>query len=115
MHEIKEKVLNELNVSGIEYHINGDQKYCIGSTLNICFNGVSSEALMISTKQYCGLANGSACTSKSYSPSYVLIAMGIPTSQIESSIRISWGSDTPMDDVIENLRELLKIAKQIRN
>ncbi len=115
LHEIKEKILNELNASGIEYHVNGDQKYCIDSTLNICIDGVSSEALMISTKQYCGLANGSACTSKSYSPSYVLGAMGIPTSQIENSIRISWGPGTPMDDVIENFRELLKIAKQIRN
>jgi len=115
MNVIKEKVMDLLNTFGVEYHINGDQEYCIGSTLNICIEGVSSEALMISTKQYCGLSNGSACTSKSYSPSYVLIAMGIPTSQIESSIRISWGPDTSIDDVIENLREVLEIAKQIRN
>jgi len=115
LREIKEKVLNELNASGIDYHVNGDQKYCIDSTLNICIDGVSSEALMISTKQYCGLSNGSACTSKSYSPSYVLVAMGIPTSQIENSVRISWGPDISISDVIENLRELLEIAKQIRN
>lgn len=115
MNVIKEKVLDLLNTFGVEYHINGNQEYCIGSTLNICIEGVSSEALMISTKQYCGLSNGSACTSKSYSPSYVLIAMGIPTSQIESSIRISWGPDTSIDDVIENLGEVLEIAKQITN
>ncbi|AJG99252.1 cysteine desulfurase DndA [Clostridium beijerinckii] len=115
MDVIKEKVLDLLNTFGVEYHINGDQEYCIGSTLNICIEGVSSEALMISTKQYCGLSNGSACTSKSYSPSYVLTAMGIPTSQIDSSIRISWGPDTSIDDVIENLGEVLEIAKQIRN
>lgn len=115
MNVIKEKVLDLLNTFGVEYHINGNQQYCIGSTLNICIEGVSSEALMISTKQYCGLSNGSACTSKSYSPSYVLIAMGIPISQIESAIRISWGPDTSIDDVIENLGKVLEIAKQIRN
>jgi len=115
LHEIKEQVLNELDASGIDYHVNGDQKYCIDSTLNICIDGISSEALMISTKQYCGLSNGSACTSKSYLPSYVLVAMGIPTSQIESAVRISWGPDISINDVIENLRELLEIAKQIRN
>ena len=115
MHAIKEKIIEELNDSGIAYHINGNQKYCIGNTLNVCLAGVSSEALMISTRQYCGLSNGSACTSKSYSPSYVLKAMGIPMEQIESSIRISWGPDTSIDYVADNFKELLKIAKQIRN
>lgn len=115
MHAIKEKIIVELNDSDIEYHINGNQQYCISNTLNVCLAGVSSEALMISTRQYCGLSNGSACTSKSYSPSYVLKAMGIPMEQIESSIRISWGPDTSIDYVANNFKELLKIAKQIRN
>ena len=115
MHAIKEKVLNELENSGLAYRINGGPEYCIGSTVNVCIDGVSSEALMISAKQYCGLSNGSACTSKSYFPSYVLEAMGVPIEQIESSIRISWGPDTMIDDVVKNLRELLEIAKQIKN
>lgn len=115
IHAIKKKIIAELNDSDIEYHINGNQQYCIGNTLNVCLAGVSSEALMISTRQYCGLSNGSACTSKSYSPSYVLKAMGIPMEQIESSIRISWGPDTSIDYVADNFKELLKIAKKIRN
>ena len=72
---IKEGILSVLNESGLSYQINGDQEYCVPGTLNICIDGVSSEALMISTKQFCGISNGSACTSKSYSPSYVLSAM----------------------------------------
>lgn len=115
MYAIKEKIIAELNNSSIEYYINGSQQYCMGNTLNICLTGVSSEALMISTKQYCGLSNGSACTSKSYTPSYVLEAMGIPTEQIESSIRISWGPDTSIEYVADNFKELLKVAKQIRD
>lgn len=91
---IKSKIIEELDTSGLHYSFNGDQNYCVPFTLNICIEGLSSEALMISTKQYCGLSNGSACTSKSYDPSYVLMAMGIPTEQIENSIRISWGADT---------------------
>ncbi len=70
---------------------------------------------MISTKQFCSLSNGSACTSKSYSPSYVLTAMGIPSEQIENSIRISWGPDTDQDEMLYNFSELLEIAKQIKN
>lgn len=111
--KIKEIVLEEIRKSGIDYKINGDSAYCVDSTINVCFPGVSSEALMLSTKQYCGVSNGSACTSKSYSPSYVLVAMGIPEDQIESSIRISWGPDSSAEDVRDSMRSLLQTAKQI--
>lgn len=110
---IKNIVLEEIEKSGLAYKINGDQEYCIGSTLNISFEGVSSEALMLSTKQFCGVSNGSACTSKSYSPSYVLIAMGIMEAQIESSIRISWGPNTNIEEVKEGISGMLRIAQQI--
>ena len=77
----------------IEYEINGNPKYCMPNTINICFACVSSEALMLSTKQYCGISNGLACNSKSYKPSYVLSGMGIPVEKIENLVRISWGSN----------------------
>jgi cysteine desulfurase len=111
--EIKQTILNLLNDSGVPYTINGDQNYCIDSTINICFNGISSEALMISTKQYCAISNGSACTSKSYDPSYVLVAMGIPTDKIESSVRISWGAGVEKDDVYKGFNKLLSTAKEL--
>ena len=112
--QIKEGLLIMLEESGLNYHINGDQTYCIPSTLNICIDGVSSEALMISTKHLCSISNGSACTSKSYDPSYVLTAMGIPKEQIESSIRISWGHGEEKEEVIEGFRALLEMAAQIQ-
>ena len=66
---------------------------------------------MISTKSFCGISNGSACTSKSYEPSYVLTAMGVPAYEAECSIRISWGAGTNIDDVTSNIKKLLEIAK----
>ena len=111
--KIKKVILNEINKSGIKYHINGDLNACINSTLNVCFTGISSEALMLSSKQYCGISNGSACTSKSYSPSYVLAAMGIPEEEIDSSVRISWGPDSDISKVNDNMKKFLEIAKQI--
>ena len=82
--------------------------------MNISIEGVSSEALMISTKELCSISNGSACTSKNYSPSYVLLEMGVPVEDIESSIRISWGTGTNEEDVFGNFRALLDIAKQLQ-
>lgn len=66
---------------------------------------------MLSTKQYCGISNGSACNSKSYEPSYVLTAMGIPTEKIENTVRISWGAESDCEDVVTSFKELLAVAK----
>lgn len=111
---LKRVVIKEFEESGLEYHFNGDQEHCISNTVNICIPGVMSEALMISSKQYCSISNGSACTSKSYTPSYVLSAMGISEEDIECSVRISWGPDISMDELRENIDMMLKIARQIK-
>ncbi|MBE5958717.1 MAG: aminotransferase class V-fold PLP-dependent enzyme [Lachnospiraceae bacterium] len=110
---IKQTVIEELNTSNIKYKINGCSDYCVDSTINICIPSVVSEALMLSTKQYCGISNGSACTSKSYSPSYVLKAMGIPDEDIECSIRISWGADSDLEEVRCGVRNMFEVASQI--
>lgn len=111
--DIKEELLAMLKESGVRYTFNGDQKYCVDSTINVCFEGVSSEALMISTKQYCAISNGSACTSKSYDPSYVLVAMGIPVEKIENSVRMSWGAGVEKEDVCEGFGEVLNTVKEL--
>ena len=108
--QIKDIILKELKSSGLEYQILGDQDYCIDSTINVALSGISSEALMLSSKDICGISNGSACTSKSYSPSYVLRAMDIADETINSAIRISWGKSTSLDDVRAGIIELLRTA-----
>lgn len=110
---IKAMLLELLSQSGLEYAINGTQEHCVSTTLNISFKGVSSEALMLSSKQFCGVSNGSACNSNSYAPSFVLSAMGLPLDQIESAIRISWGSQVGMDEIIQGFESLLTVAKRL--
>lgn len=112
--EIKSVLIEELNESGVHFQFNGDQDYCSVNTINLQFIGVSSEALMISTKQYCGLSNGSACTSKDYSPSYVLKAMGLTDEEAYNSVRISWGPDTDLESVRDNFNQLLQIVKNFQ-
>lgn len=89
--QIKKQLMDELKVSGVMFEINGAPQYCMPNTLNVSFLGVDSEALMLATKQYCSVSNGSACTSHDYSHSHVLTAMGLSDERIESAIRISWG------------------------
>lgn len=109
--EKKQMVLALIKDSGLDININGDQNYCMPNTVNISINGVESEALMLSSKQYCGISNGSACTSHDYSPSYVLNAMGLDADRISSAIRISWGADTDSNQMKENLTSLFEVAK----
>lgn len=90
----KEYILNTLNTANVKYVVNGDQKFCINNTLNLSFPGIDSEALMIATKKYCSVSNGSACTSQQYSPSYILQAMHLPQAQIDSAIRLGWGHES---------------------
>lgn len=109
--EIRSEILKSFETSGLNYHINGQLEQCIESTLNLEITGVSSEALMLSSKEFCGISNGSACTSKSYDLSYVLTAMGIDDTAIEDSIRISWGPDSDKAKVVEGINGLINIAK----
>ncbi len=108
---IKDRIMELLKQSGLQYRTNGDQDYCVFNTVNICIDGISSEALMLATKEYCGISNGSACNSNSYKPSYVLTAMGIPVEQIENSIRISWGPEISIKEIERSFGEMLEIAK----
>ena len=109
--ETKKQLLELLEKTGVRYEINGDQEYCVPTTLNVSFLGVSSEALMLATKQYCGVSNGSACTSSSYSHSHVLSAMHLPDDRIESAIRISWGSEVSSTDINQAVKKLLSTVE----
>lgn len=110
---IKSEILKMLDESKLEYVINGNQDYTISNTINISLLGVSSEALMLSSKKYCGISNGSACNSNEYNPSFVLKEMNIPIERIESSIRVSWGPHIELEVLRENFGELLSIAKSL--
>lgn len=109
--EKKQAVIDLIKNSGIKYVFNGNQEYCMPNTINVSFLGVESEALMLSSLQYCGISNGSACTSHDYRPSYVLMAMGVEPDRISSAIRISWGAMTDKREMISNLSRLIEVAK----
>ena len=109
----REQLISILERSGLEYELNGDQNYSIDSTLSISIKGVSSEALMLASKQFCGISNGSACNSNSYKQSYVLEAMGLPEDTIRSTIRVSWGMNIDLGSIKNSFEELVNVAKTL--
>ena len=92
---IKENFLKAID--GLAYTLNGDQEYCLPSTVNVSFHGVDAEGIFLAVKDEYAFSNGSACNSGSHAPSYVLTAMGLEEGRINEAIRISWNHDTRAD------------------
>lgn len=92
--------------------VNGDPSRAMPHVLSISFPGVDSEALMVALKELVAVSNGSACTSRSYSPSHVLKAMGLAQDAVEGTIRMSWSHDTPAanwEPISEVIRSLVGV------
>lgn len=109
--KIKSKLLELFAASGVIYKINGSLEHCMPTTLNISFLGISSEALMLAVKQYCGISNGSACTSSDYQHSHVLSAMGLSDERIESAVRISWDAELDEDVLFREVSNMLDVVR----
>lgn len=84
-------------ISDLRYTVNGDQNFCLPSTINVSFHGVDAEGIFLAIKDNYAFSNGSACNSGSHAPSYVLTAMGLEESRINEAVRISWNHDTTVD------------------
>lgn len=86
-------------ISGIEeVYINGDMTERVANNLNISFNFVEGESLMMAVKEL-AVSSGSACTSASLEPSYVLRALGRNDELAHSSLRITFGRMTTEEEV----------------
>jgi cysteine desulfurase len=81
-----------------EVHVNGDMVHRVPHNLNISFNFVEGESLLMAIKDL-AVSSGSACTSASLEPSYVLRALGRSDELAHSSIRFSIGRYTTEQDV----------------
>ena len=98
-----------------EVYVNGDLEKRIPHNLNVSFNFVEGESLIMAIKDV-AVSSGSACTSASLEPSYVLRALGRSDELAHSSIRITLGRFTTAEDIdfaadlikrkVEKLREL---------
>ncbi|MGW5433353.1 cysteine desulfurase DndA [Streptomyces sp. NPDC004059] len=85
---MRERILQAL--SKTRFHINGDQKHTIPHILNVTFDQLNAEALIVRLKDQVAIATGSACTSASYTPSHVLKAMGLDDDVAANGLRFSW-------------------------
>ena len=98
-----------------EVVVNGDLDQRIAGNLNISFNYVEGESLMMAISDV-AVSSGSACTSSSLEPSYVLRALGLSDELAHSSIRFSVGrytTEKEVDDAITLVREKVEKLRDL--
>ncbi len=93
--------------------VNGDLEHRIPGNLNISFAYVEGESLMMGIKNL-AVSSGSACTSASLEPSYVLRALGVEEEMAHTSLRIGLGRFTTEHEVDTAVDELVRHVKKLR-
>ncbi|HGO8269447.1 TPA: IscS subfamily cysteine desulfurase [Neisseria meningitidis] len=106
-HYLKLRDIFLKGIEGIEeVYINGDLGHRAPNNLNVSFNFVEGESLIMAVKEL-AVSSGSACTSASLEPSYVLRALGLNDELAHSSLRITFGRMTTEEEV-QFAAELIK-------
>ncbi|MGG4774190.1 IscS subfamily cysteine desulfurase [Alcaligenaceae bacterium 429] len=95
-------------------YINGSLSQRVPHNLSVSFDGVEGEALMMDLSGL-ALSSGSACTSASLEPSFVLKAIGRTDQQAHSSLRISLGRQTTKEDVETTIAAIRHSVERLRN
>ena len=96
-----------------EVHINGDNVHRLPGALNVSIAFVEGESLIMSLKDL-AVSSGSACTSASLEPSYVLRALGLNDELAHSSLRFSFGRFTTEADVDTAVAQLRTAVEKLR-
>jgi cysteine desulfurase len=98
-----------------DVRLNGHPTRRLPGTLNVSFRGIEAESLILGLDlKGIGVSAGSACTSGSLEPSYVITAMGVPVDWALGAVRTSLGAGTTVEDIDYVLDILPGLVQRIR-
>ena len=93
--------------------VNGDLDRRLPGNLNVAFANVDGETLMMALDDV-AVSSGSACTSATVEPSYVLRALGLPDDLAHASLRFTVGRFTTEDDIDRAARRVVEVVQRLR-
>ncbi len=111
---LREHLRKKLDASLEEVYVNGSLEHRLPGNLNVSFAFVEGEAMMMAIKDV-AVSSGSACTSASLEPSYVLRALGVGDELAHSSIRFGLGRYTTQEEVDYVADLVIDKVKHLRN
>ncbi len=112
--KFRDKLIKEL--TKIPHSIlNGDAALRLANNVNICFEGIEGESLLLllDDEGICA-SSGSACTSGSLDPSHVLLAIGRPHEVAHGSLRLTMSKYTTADEIDKVIKTVPKIVEYLR-
>lgn len=104
-------------LQGIERsRINGDLSHHLPGTLNMCFEGIEGESLLLllDMRGICA-SSGSACTSGSLDPSHVLLSIGVPVEIAHGSLRLSISEYNTMEEMEHIIKSVPEVVSYLRS
>jgi len=112
--QMRDRLLARLRSELDELHINGSETWRMPYNLNISFAYVEGESLLMGINDEIAVSSGSACTSASLEPSYVLRALGVGEDLAHTSIRFGIGRFTTEDEVDYVADKVIAVVKRLR-
>lgn len=112
---LRDKLESALKANLEEVYVNGSVEHRMPHVTNISFKHVEGEGLMMTFNQNIAVSSGSACTSASLEPSYVLIALGLGDDLAHSSIRFSLGRFTTEEEIDYTIQALTNGVNHMRD
>ena len=113
--KLRDKLEHALSNALEEVYVNGSIEHRMPHVTNISFKHVEGEGLMMTFNQNVAVSSGSACTSASLEPSYVLVALGLGDDLAHSSIRFSLGKFTTEEEIDYTIDALIKGVTHMRD
>ncbi|WP_116107142.1 IscS subfamily cysteine desulfurase [Lewinella sp. IMCC34191] len=113
--KLRDKLESALMGSLEEAYVNGTRESRMPHVTNISFKHVEGEGLMMTFNQNIAVSSGSACTSASLEPSYVLVALGLGDDLAHSSLRFSLGRFTTEEDIDETIAKVTEGVNHMRD
>jgi cysteine desulfurase len=113
--KLRDKLETSLMNNLEEVYINGNTEHRMPHVTNLSFKHVEGEGLMMTFNQEIGVSSGSACTSASLEPSYVLMALGLGDDLAHSSIRFSLGRFTTDEEIDIAIDQLTRGVNHMRD
>lgn len=110
---LRDRLLDGVTGRLAEVYVNGDMEHRIPGNLNISFAYVEGEGLMMGIKDL-AVSSGSACTSASLEPSYVLRALGVDVELAHTSLRLGLGRFTTVEEIDYAVDHIVEAVTRLR-
>jgi cysteine desulfurase len=113
LRELRDRLLHQLRSRVPDVHVNGSLEHRLPHNLNVSFPGVAGETLLVGIDDIC-VSAGSACSSGSEEPPYVLKALGLDPDLARASVRFGLGRYTTEEEVDYAAQKVSAVVLQLR-